>query len=88
VQSTHLGAAPSESAARSKIERSDTLQQPEFRYHIADLETPGLDILGDDLGEGQIVGEVGARVEGYGAAMARLTQERLWFRSASRTTPG
>jgi len=77
VQSTNLGAAASVSAARSKIEQSQTLRQPEFRFDIADLETPGLEILGEDLGEGEVAGEVGARVEGYGAAMARLTQEIL-----------
>ncbi len=77
VQTTSPGAAPGASAARTKIEQSDALQQPEFRFNIADLEMPGLDMLGEDLGEGEVSGEVGARVEGYGAAMGRLTHELL-----------
>ena len=35
----------------------------------------GLSDLGTDLGEGEVGGEVGAAVEGYGAALSRVTQE-------------
>ncbi|MGE0374955.1 MAG: vWA domain-containing protein, partial [Planctomycetaceae bacterium] len=76
IQTTSIGAS-SAAAARSRIEQSETLQQPEVRFSIADLDAPGLDDLGIDLGESEVAGEVGARVEGYGAAMGRLTQELL-----------
>jgi hypothetical protein len=38
---------------------------------------PGVETLGDDLGEAEVTGEVGAIVEGYGAALDRLTQELM-----------
>src|SRR5690606_2794661 len=60
-----------------KIEQSQTLQQATYRFDMADLQTPALDMLGKDLGVGAVTGESGARVEGYGAAMSRLTQELL-----------
>lgn len=44
---------------------------------IGDVQTPGLTSLGLDLGEGEVSGEIGARADGYGAAMHRLTQEIL-----------
>jgi len=77
LQSTHIGAASTAVAAKTKIEQSDKLQDPEFKYNIGDITTPGLATIGADLGEGEVSGEVGAHVEGYGAAMSRLTQELI-----------
>ncbi len=37
----------------------------------------GFDVLGQDLGEGEVTGESGAAVDGYGTAMSRLTLELL-----------
>ncbi|HWL10462.1 MAG TPA: VWA domain-containing protein [Planctomicrobium sp.] len=42
---------------------------------IGDITIPGVGEMGLDLGEGQVKGETGARVAGYGAAMSRITQE-------------
>ncbi len=39
------------------------------------VNMPSNSDLGDDLGEGEVTGEIGAVVEGYGPAMNRLTQE-------------
>ena len=75
IQSTQIGA--STAAAKTKIEQSDKLKDPEFKYNIGDITTPGLDTIGEDLGEGEVSGEVGAHVDGYGPAMSRLTQELL-----------
>jgi hypothetical protein len=77
VQSTHVGAASTAVAAKTKIEQSDKLQDPQFKYNIGDITTPGLATIGSDLGEGEVSGEVGAHVDGYGAAMSRLTQELI-----------
>ncbi len=38
---------------------------------------PGLETIGDDLSAGQVTGEVGAVVAGYGAALDRLSQELI-----------
>lgn len=78
LQTTSLGPTSSTAAAaQSRIDQSETLKEPEFRFNIADLSTPGLDTLGTDLGEGEVSGETGAHVDGYGAAMSRLSQELL-----------
>ncbi len=42
---------------------------------IGNLTIPGADMLGMDLGEGEVGGETGARVAGYDVAMHRLTLE-------------
>ncbi len=76
VQTTAIGAAAT-TAAQTKIEKSENLREPEFRYNIGDISTPGLETIGDDLGEGEVAGEVGAHVDGYGAAMSRITQELI-----------
>lgn len=73
---SNLGAAANQPIAQQKIERSEVLEDPKLRVtSIGDITVPGLETLGTDLGEGVVSGEVGARVEGYGAAMHRLTQE-------------
>ena len=43
----------------------------------ASVSMPGDSELGDDLGEGEVTGEIGAVVDGYGPALHRLTQEIL-----------
>ncbi len=51
-----------------------TLKNPDFRVPSGP-ESLGLDILGDLLPVGDMNGETGVAVEGYGAAMSRLTKE-------------
>lgn len=76
VVSENLGATASVPVAQHKVEQTQTVQDPKVRVpNIGDIDVPGLAALGTDLGEGEVSGEVGARVEGYGAAMHRLTQE-------------
>lgn len=73
---TQLGAAAAQPTAQTKIETSEAIQDPEITVTtIADISIPGLGEIAMDLGEGEVSGEVGARVEGYGAAMHRITQE-------------
>lgn len=78
LQTTDIGGeASSIAVAQTKIDESSTLDEPEFRFNVADLNSPGLDTLSMDLGEGAVSGETGAHVEGYGAAMSRLSKEML-----------
>jgi len=65
------------SMAQAKIGESEVIKGvSELRVvTIGDIAIPGVGEMGMDLGEGQVKGEGGARVEGYGAAMSRVTQE-------------
>ncbi len=75
---TNLGSAASQPVSQTKIEASEAIQDPDITVtSIADISIPGLGELAVDLGEGEVSGEVGARVEGYGAAMHRITQELI-----------
>jgi len=69
------GTAPA--VAEQKIENSQAFKDPEIAVNAGAISLPGLDQLGDDLGEAEVVGEVSAAVEGYGAALGRITQELL-----------
>ena len=77
VVSTSVGAAQGPTISKAKIETSEALQEPELHVNAGDITMPGEELLGVDLGEGEITGEVGAVVEGYGAALSRMTQELL-----------
>lgn len=76
VVTTAIGAAAATPIAQTKIETSEALKDPEIRVTtIGDITLPGLGELNVDLGEGEVSGETGARVAGYGVAMHRITQE-------------
>ena len=75
VVSTTIGSASAPAAAKVNIETSESLQDPEIEVNVGDIAEPSLDVLAQDLGEGQISGETGAVVEGYGAALSRMTSE-------------
>jgi hypothetical protein len=75
VVSTNVGGAGTVQIAQTKIETSQSLNDPDIEINISDVTLPGQEFLGDDLGVGEVNGEVGAVVEGYGAALSRITQE-------------
>lgn len=76
VVSENLGASAEVPIAQTRVDQSQIIEDPQIRVtNIGDIDVPGLSQLGQDLGEGEVSGEIGARVEGYGAAMHRLTQE-------------
>lgn len=78
VVTTAIGAAAAQPIAQTKIEQSEALKDPEIKVAtIGDISLPGAGELSVDLGEGEVSGEVGARVDGYGAAMHRITQEMI-----------
>ncbi|MDA0833126.1 MAG: VWA domain-containing protein [Planctomycetota bacterium] len=84
VSSTNVGSAgggalgaDAGASALEKIEASDAMSEPELDVAVGFAELPAGDVLSNDLGAGEVSGEVGALVEGYGAALDRLTQELI-----------
>ena len=77
IQSTVVGGSNAPLAQQTKVELEQVLKKPDIEIKLADTNLPGLERLGTDLGEAEVTGEVGALVEGYGAALDRLTQELL-----------
>ncbi len=77
VQSTIVGGSDAPLAQQTKVELEQVVREPDVQIKLVDATLPGLDRLGEDLGEAEVTGEVGALVEGYGAALDRLTQELL-----------
>lgn len=81
VVSTNIGGgsgmagATGAAASQAKIEASDSLKEPDLEVAVGDIAAPGADVLATDLGAGEITGETGAIVEGYGDAMGRMTLE-------------
>lgn len=58
-----------------KVQITESLVKTDLKFNSSQVSMPGDSELGDDLGEGEVTGEVGAVVEGYGPALDRLTQE-------------
>ena len=77
IQSTQVGGSAAPLAQQTKVEIDNVIDEPDVEIKISDANLPGLDQLGEDLGEAEVTGEVGALVEGYGPALDRLTQELL-----------
>lgn len=59
------------------IDSSSTLQEPEFQFRSVPIALPGAGLIGKDLGAGNVSGEPGRVVEGYGAALSQITQELM-----------
>lgn len=75
--STNVGASTAPAVSSQKIETSESLKEPEIKITAGEISAPGDDILGEDLGVGEVTGEVGAVVEGYGTAMSRISKELI-----------
>lgn len=61
--------------AQQKIDETESLKVPDVVVNIGSMTVPGLNMISKDLGSGQVTGEVGRVVEGYGAALGQMTQE-------------
>nr|MDQ3330705.1 VWA domain-containing protein [Planctomycetota bacterium] len=72
-----IGAATGPTVSQTRIETSESLKEPVLVANIREFSLPGESLLGEDLGESAVMGETGAAVEGYGAALSRLTRELL-----------
>lgn len=60
---------------QEKVQQTDVVKDPKVAVNVGVESIPGIDTIGNDLGPEQIAGEVGALVEGYGAALDRMSQE-------------
>jgi hypothetical protein len=75
--STLVGGSGAPAVAQQKVETSESLQEVDFNVNPSAIDLPGENLIGQDLGVGEVNGEVGAMVEGYGAALSRMTQELI-----------
>lgn len=72
---TGTGGVAGPVVAQQKIDQAESLREPDVKVNIGAMTVPGLNIISKDLGSGQVTGEVGRVVEGYGAALGQMTQE-------------
>ena len=76
IQSTNVGASAAPAVSQTKIEQSESLNDPKV-LNVGMIDMPSVNLLGEAVGEGEVNGEVGARAEGYGAALSRISQELM-----------
>ncbi len=84
--STAVGASSQPAPVAVNVQKAAVMQEVNVRPVLYDLAVPSNEVLGEDLGAGEIVGEVGAMVEGYGAAMGIVTQEIIRMMRQNRVT--
>jgi hypothetical protein len=77
VVSTAVGQSSQSAVQQVRIATSEVLRTPEIQVSVGDVTTPGEQELGLDLGEGDVSGNVGAVVEGYGPAMSWFALELI-----------
>lgn len=70
--------------AQQRIEQAESLRVAEVRVNMGAMNVPGFNVIGKDLGTGQVTGETGRVVEGYGAALGQITQELVRLMRESR----
>ncbi len=75
--STEVGGSNAAMSQQHKVEHEDVVRDPEIKIKVGSFDLPAGKELGTDLGESEVTGDVGAVVEGYGAALDRLTQELI-----------
>jgi len=84
--STTVGASAQPAATPVNVQKASVMKEVNIRPVMTDLALPTDAMIGEELGEGEIVGEVGAIVEGYGAAMGIITQEILRMMRQQKVT--
>lgn len=75
--SANVGAAAQPAATPVDVQQANVLQEAVVEAPAVESMIMSDELLATDLGEGEVTGEVGAMVEGYGAAMGIITQEIL-----------
>lgn len=75
--STNVGGSEASLTKQTKIDHDKIVKEPDIEVNVGIAEIDGLEELGEDLGESEVTGEVGAIVKGYGAALDRMTQELI-----------
>ena len=84
--STAVGASAQAAAAPVNVQKAAVMKEVNIRPVTTDVGLPSDEMLGQELGEGEIVGEVGSMVEGYGAAMGIITQEIIRMMRQQKVT--
>lgn len=84
--STVVGASAQPAAAPVNVQKAAVMKEVNIRPVTTDMALPSDEMLGQELGEGEIVGEVGSMVEGYGAAMGIVTQELIRMMRQQKVT--
>ncbi len=84
--STVVGASAQPAAAPVNVQKAAVMKEVNIRPVTTDVALPSDEMLGQELGEGEIVGEVGSMVEGYGAAMGIVTQEIIRMMRQQKVT--
>lgn len=85
--STTVGAAAQPASAPVNVQKAAVMKEVNLRPVLTDIAAlPSDDAIAEELGEGEIIGEVGAMVEGYGAAMGIITQEIVRMMRENKVT--
>jgi hypothetical protein len=84
--STVVGAAAQPAAVPVDVQKAAVMNEVYIRPATTDVALPSDEMLGQELGEGEIVGEVGSMVEGYGTAMGVITQELIRMMRQQKVT--
>ncbi|QDT35807.1 vWA domain-containing protein [Stratiformator vulcanicus] len=82
--STAVGAPEKPPVRQDRIEVSEKVADPLAAVNINEFTIPSDNLLGEDLGEQAVAGETGAVVEGYGAALSRVSRELIRLMRESR----
>ena len=61
--------------SQQKLNNAPSLREPDVKVSFGSIGVPGAGVIGKDLGTGQVSGDSGRVVEGYGAALGQMTQE-------------
>jgi von Willebrand factor type A domain-containing protein len=72
---TGTGGVAGPIVAQQKLDDAQSLKEPDVKVNVGAMTVPGLNIISKDLGTGQVSGETGRVVEGYGAALGQMSQE-------------
>lgn len=84
--STVIGAVAQPAAVPVDVQKAAVMNEVDIRPVMTDVALPPDEMLGQELGEGEIVGEVGSMVEGYGTAMGVITQELIRMMRQQKVT--
>ena len=84
--SSSVGASAQPAAAPVNVQKAAVMKEVNIRPVMSELALPTDALIGEELGEGEIVGEVGSMVEGYGAAMGIITQEIIRMMRQEKVT--
>jgi len=86
TSSTAVGASVQPTGRPVNVQKSAVMKEVGIRPVMTDFALPSDALIGAELGEGEITGEVGSMVEGYGAAMGIITQEIIRMMREQKVT--